>query len=118
LPDRVRVLLEIADALWMINKEEAREIFRQSFARAGEFNDSTAETRSSTSLKRLQQLVITRIAKRDPALAKRLLLTAPPLDTKQSDGFAELYGANASRSEMLVKAATETLPTDTSQAVQ
>lgn len=117
-PDRLRVLLEIADALWMIDKEEAREVFRQSFARASEFDGSAAGTRSSTSPKQLQQLVITRIAKRDPALAKRLLLTAPPPDTRQSDGFAELYGTNAGRREMLVKAAAETLPTDTNQAVQ
>lgn len=116
-PDRVRVLLEIADALWLIDKDESREVFRLSFARAAEFNDS-ADTKSSTSPKQLQQLVITRIAKRDPALAKRLLLAALPQDTRQSDGFAELYGANATRSEMLVKAAAETLPTDTKQAVQ
>lgn len=117
-PDRMRVLLEIADALWLLDKDQAREVFRQSFARATEFDDSAAETRSSTSPKQLQQLVITRIARRDPALAKRLLLTAPPPDTRQSDGFAELYGANAGRSEMLVEAAAETLPTDTNQAVQ
>ena len=117
-PDRVRVLLEIADALWLIDKEEAREVFRQSFARAAEFNDSAAETRPSTSSKELQQLVITRVAKRDPALAKNLLLTASPQDTQKSDGFAELYGNSAGRSEMLVKAAAETLSTDTKQAVQ
>ena len=118
-PDRVRVLLEIADALWLLDKDQAREVFRQSFARATEFDDSAAETRSSTSPKQLRQLVITRIARRDPALAKRLLLSAPPPpDTRQSDGFAELYGANAGRSEMLVEAAAETLPTDTNQAVQ
>ena len=116
-PDRVRVLLEIADALWLLDKNEAREVFRQSFARATEFDDSAAETRSSTSSKQLQQLVITRVAKRDPALAKSLLLTAPQ-GTGQSDAFAELYGTNAGRSEMLVKAAAETLPTDTNQAVQ
>src|SRR5215208_6942503 len=58
-PDRVRVLLEIADALWLIDKEGARDIFRQSFAQAAEFNDTAAETRPSTSSKELQQLVIT-----------------------------------------------------------
>ena len=117
-PDRVRVLLEIADALWLIDKDESREVFRQSFAHATEFDGSAAETRSSTSPKQLQQLVITRVAKRDPALAKRLLLAALPQSTQQSDGFADLYGANAGRSEMLVKAAAETLSTDTNQAVQ
>jgi hypothetical protein len=117
-PDRVRVLLEIADALWLVDKDESRDVFRQSFAHATEFNDSAAETRSSTSPKQLQQLVITRVAKRDPALAKTLLLNASPQSTQQSDGFAELYGTNAGRSEMLVKAAAETLPTDTNQAVQ
>jgi len=117
-PDRVRVLLEIADALWLLDKNEAREVFRQSFAHAAEFNDSAGETRSSTSPKQLQQLVITRVGKRDPALAKRLLLTALPQSTQPSDGFAELYGTNAGRSEMLVEAAADTLPTDTNQAVQ
>src|SRR5262249_20892828 len=106
-PDRVRVLLEIADALWLIDKEEAREVFRQSFERATQFNDSAAETRSSTSSKELQQLVVTRVAKRDPALAKSLLLTASSQGTQQSDAFAELYGSNAGRSDMLVKAAAE-----------
>ncbi len=115
-PDRVRVLLEIADALWLIDKDESREVFRQSFAQAAEFNESAA--RSSTSPKQLQQLVITRVGKRDPALAKRLLLTALPQSTQPSDGFAELYGTNAGRSEMLVEAAADTLPTDTNQAVQ
>ncbi|HEU4767391.1 MAG TPA: hypothetical protein VFS77_08445, partial [Pyrinomonadaceae bacterium] len=27
--DRVRVLVEIGDALWLIDKDEAREVFRQ-----------------------------------------------------------------------------------------
>jgi len=117
-PDRVRVLLEIGDALWLLDKDDAREVFRQSFARAAEFNDSNAETRSFTSANELQQLVITRVAKRDPALAKSLLLTTTLPASQRSDPFAELYGANAIRSEMLVKAAAETLPTDANQAVQ
>src|SRR5215212_6643345 len=112
-PDRVRVLLEIADALWLIDREGAREVFRQSFARAAEFNDTAAETRPATSSKQLQQFVITRVAKRDPAFAKSLLLTASPQGTQQSEGFSELYGNSGGRSEMLVKAAAETLPTDT-----
>jgi len=115
--DRVRVLVEIGDALWLVDKEEAREVFRQSFTRAAEFNDS-AETRSSTSSKELQQLVISRVARRDPALAKSLLLTVTPPDKQPSDAFADLYGNNTAASEMLVKAAAETLPTDTNQAVQ
>lgn len=115
--DRVRVLVEIGDALWLIDKEEAREVFRQSFTRAAEFNDS-AETPPSTSSKELQQLVISRVARRDPALAKSLLLTVTPPDKQRSDAFADLYGNNAGASEMLVKAAAETLPTDTNQAVQ
>jgi len=115
-PDRVRVLLEIGDALWLIDKEEAREVFRQSFTRAAEFNDST-ESRPATSAKELQQLVITRVARRDPTLAKSLLLNSAS-QAQPSDPFAELYGSNTGRSEMLVKAAAETLPTDTNQAVQ
>lgn len=116
-PDRVRVLLEIGDALWLIDKEEAREVFRQSFTRAAEFNDST-EPRPATSSKELQQLVITRVARHDPPLAKSLLLNAASQATQPPDPFAELYGSNTGRSEMLVKAAAETLPTDTKQAVQ
>ena len=115
--DRVRVLVEIGDALWLIDKEEAREVFRQSFARAAEFKDS-AETRSATSSKELQQLVIARVGKRDPALARSLLLTVAAPDTQRSDAFSELYGNNSGASEMLVRAAAEILATDTNQAVQ
>jgi hypothetical protein len=115
--DRVRVLLEIGDALWLIDKEEAREVFRQSFTRAADFNDST-EPRPATSSKELQQLVITRVARRDPTLAKSLLLSSASQVTQPPDPLAELYGSKTGHSEMLVKAAAETLPTDTSQAVQ
>lgn len=110
--DRVRVLLEIGDALWLIDKEGAREVFRQSFTRATEFDTS------ATTSKELQQLVMTRVAKRDPALAKSLSITVSEKAPQQPDAFAELYGVDGSRSEMLVKAAADTLSSDTSQAVQ
>jgi hypothetical protein len=72
-PDRVRVLVEVADALWLIDRDQARETFKQSFALAMELDKGKSSAQSGSGPTRaLQQSVVTRIARRDPALALSL----------------------------------------------
>ena len=115
--ERVRVLLEIADALWLSDKELAKDVFKQSFTVAS--NHTAKEEDAVSRSKSLQQLVISRIAMRDPELA-RSLLPAPPEGerSKRTNQFGELYGVNGSTGEMLVKAAAEALSSDAAQAAQ
>ena len=117
-PDRVRVLVEVADALWLIDREQARETFKQSFALAMDVDKSKPRTQSgSHPIKALQQSVITRIARRDPRLALSLSQSAAELSTSTRDGFGELYGVDGAPSEMLVNAAREALSANTNQAL-
>lgn len=118
-PDRVRVLVEVADALWLIDREQARETFKQSFALAMEFDKSKSPAQSgSLPEKALQQSVVTRIARRDPQLALSLSRSAAELSTSTRDGFGELYGVDGAPSEMLVNAAREALSSNTNQAFE
>ncbi len=115
--DRVRVLAEVGDALWPVDREQAREAFKQSFAQAVEFDKSVliTETHPNPSTE-LQQAVVSRIARRDPVLALSLSRGVAELSTRVRDGFGELYGTDGGPSEMLVKAAQEALSSNPNQA--
>ena len=116
--DRVRVLVEVADALWLVDNEQGRETFKQSFALAGEIDKGISPNENPRLSSSLQQLVITRTARRDPALALSLSRGAAELSTRTRDGFGELYGVDGAPSEMLVKAAQEILSSNTNQALE
>ena len=116
-PDRIRVLVEVADALWLIDREQARETFKQSFALAIEGDKSKSQARSRPT-RELQQSVVTRIARRDPQLALSLSQSFAELSTSTRDGFGELYGVDGAPSEMLVNAAREALSSNPNQAVE
>jgi tetratricopeptide (TPR) repeat protein len=118
-PDRVRVLVEVADALWLIDRDQARETFKQSFALAMELDKGKSSAQSGSGPTRaLQQSVVTRIARRDPALALSLSQSAAELSASTRDGFGELYGVDCAPSEMLVNAAREALSSNTNQALE
>jgi hypothetical protein len=118
-PDRVRVLVEVADALWLIDRDQARETFKQSFALAMELDKGKSSAQSGSGPTRaLQQSVVTRIARRDPALALSLSQSAAELSASTRDGFGELYGVDGAPSEMLVNAAREALSSNTNQALE
>lgn len=118
-PDRVRVLVEVADALWLIDRDQARETFKQSFALAMEVDKGKSSDQSGSGPTRaLQQSVVTRIARRDPGLALSLSQSAAELSASTRDGFGELYGVDGAPSEMLVNAAREALSSNTNQALE
>ena len=116
--DRVRVLMEVADALWLLDREQSRETFKQSFALAIDVDKSTSTAQSgSRPSSVLQQSVVTRIARRDPQLALSLSKAAAELSKSTRDGFSELYGVDGAPSEMLVNAAREALSSNTGEKV-
>jgi tetratricopeptide (TPR) repeat protein len=118
-PDRVRVLVEVADALWLVDRDQARETFKQSFAMATEVDKSKSTGQGvSRPTKALQQSVVTRIARRDPQLALSLSQTAAERSPSTRDAFGELYGVDGAPSELLVNAAREALSSNTNQALE
>jgi hypothetical protein len=118
--DRVKVLLEIADALWLANKEIAIDVFKQSFNQAAAADAPTKNGDSLLQSRPLQQSVINRIAKRDPELARTLLLsTISEKDAaKQPNAFGDLYGVRSNHDEMLIEAASNALSGDPGEAAQ
>lgn len=119
--ERIRVLLEVADAFWHAEEEQARELFRHAAGLAAEFDAAAAadEKAGKAAGALLKQTVITRIARRDPALAHKLLLEyAPPKPSGQAEGdaFGQLYGRDDAKNDVLLNAASELLPTDPATA--
>lgn len=114
--ERVRVLLEVADALWPADREQAREVFRQTLELAAAYEDSEAKTAGAA----LRQKVTTRIARRDPALARNLLKAfAPkPKEPTEDDTFGQLYGRDNPGTDVMLNAASDILTTDAGAATQ
>jgi hypothetical protein len=119
--ERIRVLLEVADAFWPAEEEQARELFRQAAGLAAEFDAAAAEGEKAGKAAGalLRQTVITRIARRDPSLAHKLLLEyAPTKPGRQAEGdaFGQLYGRDDAKNDLLLNAASELLQTDPATA--
>src|SRR5215213_8778850 len=119
--DRVRVLLEVADAMWAADQEQSREVFRRAFDGAVEYEGGLEEKEAKLFGMALRRSVVARVARRDAALADRMLSAsvpkeAAPATTKES--FAKLYGIDSARGDVLVRAAVEMLATDKETAVQ
>lgn len=119
--DRVRVLLEVADAMWAADQEQSREVFMRTFDTAVEYEGSLDEKQAKTFGMALRRSVVARIARRNAALADRLLSASVPKETPQATpngSFAKLYGIDSQRGDVLVRAAQEMLATDKEAAVQ
>jgi hypothetical protein len=119
--DRVRVLVEVADALWVADQPQSRELFQRAFDSAVEYENGLDEKQRKLFGMALRQRVVARIARRDAAFANRLLSDSLPKEapTATPDGaFAKLYGQDSARGDVLVRAAVEMLTTDKDAAVQ
>jgi hypothetical protein len=119
--DRVRVLLEIADALWAADREQSRDVFQSAFENAVKYENSLDDKQRKSYGMTLRQRVVARIARRDSALANRLLSASVPKESEPktpNEAFAKLYGLDSARGDVLVRAALDMLATDKEAAVQ
>lgn len=119
--DQVRVLLEVADAMWAADQEQSREVFRRAFDNAVEYENGLDEKQAKVFGMALRRSVVARVARRDASLADRLLSASVPKETAPAtpnESFAKLYGIDSSRGDVLVRAASEMLATDKNAAVQ
>lgn len=119
--DRVRVLLEVADALWVAEQEQSREVFQRAFENAVKYEGGLDDKQRKSFRMALRQQVVARIARRDSALANRLLSASVPKESEPKtpdEAFAKLYGLDSARGDVLVRAASDMLATDKESAVQ
>ena len=117
---RIRVQLEVADAMWLADPEQSRDVFRRAMEQAAAYEESLDEKTRKLAHTSLRQSVVSRAARRDPAFANTLLNAFAPKANEPTadDAFAKLYGRDELRANELVKAALDILPADASQAAQ
>lgn len=117
IEDRIRVLIEVADAFWLLDKVRATTLFKQTIQVIDNLNSEAEEkSRIASRISSLRQLTLTRIARRDAELAATLLQSAPvpAIDERRP---TEMNGQTTARAEMLTQIALTLLKTDPKQSV-
>lgn len=116
--ERVRVLAEVGDALWSVDEDRARAVLTRAYE---EVDKLTAESeadreRVSSRAEALRRMVLTRAAKHDAALAKRLtesILSAPPTAEQK---WKQMFGVSPPNGDALLSVAGGLLASDPKQA--
>jgi hypothetical protein len=119
VPDRVRVLIEIADALWLVNEDQARSVFTRGFEEVDKLADDSRidSKRLPEMMRALRRQVIARVARRDPELADRLLRNVAVKTPSVEQRWADTYGSGTPNGAALLSIAQSMLPTDPKQSV-
>lgn len=116
--DRVRVLAEIGDAFWSVDREYARTVLVRSFKEIDKLIPGVDDARLYVAgqKQQLRHVVLARVAKHDTALAKQLIddqaKDTPTLDEKAS----KIYGADNPSSEVFLSIAQTFIATDPKRA--
>ena len=118
IEDRVRVLAEIGDAFWLVDREYARTVLIRSFKELDKLVPGVDDGRLylAGQKRQLRHVVLSRVAKHDTVLAKQLIddeaKDTPTLDEKAS----KLYGADNPSSEVFLSIAQTFIATDPKRA--
>jgi hypothetical protein len=120
VPDRVRVMIEIADAVWLADKERARHLFERSFNEVDKLSSDSQikHGRAAELMQALRYRVLLRAARRDPELANRLVRSLPDATPTEEQKWADTYGGGTPSSEALLGVAQNLLGTDSKQSVE
>lgn len=119
IPDRVRTLAEIGDALWGVDREAARASLIRSFqeidklANGGERDGA----RVANQTRFLRRVVLSRIAKHDPALVNQLIHDLPSEPTTADQKRRQLEGVASPNGEALLGIADSLLASDSKRAI-
>jgi hypothetical protein len=118
VPDRVRVLVEIADALWLVDEVRARSLFTRGFEEVDKLSaDSQIDRkRLPDIIQALHYRVLSRAARRDPQLANQLVRSLPDMTPTADQKWAATYGSGTPNGEALLGVAQNLLATDPQQS--
>ncbi|MCA1616952.1 MAG: hypothetical protein LC800_23295, partial [Acidobacteria bacterium] len=117
--ERVRVLLEIADALWTLDSERARSSFTRAFHEVAKVApESGADRARLAEQTRLRREVLARAARRDSALAAGLLRDAPSQPPTPQQKWGEMFGVDSPYNETLIGLAKSLLASDPKRSVE
>lgn len=120
--ERVRILAEVGDALWGADKEGARAVLIRAFQEIDKLSPASGSNREHTAnqVRALRRMVLSRIAKHDPAQANRIIhsqineTSAPP--NVEQKWASQVYGVSTPGGEALLGIAGNLLDSDAKQA--
>ena len=118
IEDRVTVLAEIGDAFWPVDREYARTVLVRSLKEIEKLaatNNDDKETVASQK-RHLKQLVLSRIAKRDLALAKQLIEEQVKETPTPNEKAYKISGVTSPNAEVLLGLAQTFIATDPKRA--
>ncbi|HSE18201.1 MAG TPA: hypothetical protein VLB46_14185 [Pyrinomonadaceae bacterium] len=116
LAERVRVLADIGDAFWSVDADHARAVLLRSFKEIDKLSaDNDSETVASEK-RELRNLVLSRIAKHEPALANQLVQELTNEKPTRNEKFMREQGIASPNAEALLGIADSVLDSDTKRA--
>jgi hypothetical protein len=118
IADRVRVLGEIGDGLWPIDQDDARAVLLRSFQEIDKLSSGSESDRErvASQIRSLRRMVLSRIARHDPALANQLIRDLPQAPLTADEKHMQLYGAAGTNGEALLALADNLLASDPKRA--
>ena len=118
IAERVRVLAEIGDAFWSIDEEHARTVLVRGFKEIDKISTDTGLDRERlVSQKRsLRRVVLSRIARHDPALASQLVHDLPSEIPTANEKVMQRQGISTPNADALLGIAENLLASDPKQA--
>lgn len=119
IPDRVRTLAEIADVMWAVDRDDARAALIHSFQEIDKL--TAAETqdgvRVANQKRFLRRIVLSRIAKHDPALVNQLIHDLPSEPASVEQKQRQLEGVASPNGDALLAIADSLLASDSKRAI-
>jgi hypothetical protein len=117
--DRIRTLAEIGDGLWAVDQDDARAVLSRSFQEIDKLSLGSERDRERVDNQRrlLRRIVLSRIAKHDPALANQLIHNLPSDSATAEQKQRQLEGIATPNGEALLGIAESLLASDSKRAL-
>ena len=116
LSERVRVLAEIGDAFWPVDADHARAVLLRSFKEIDKLSAGNDQETAASEKRELRNLVLSRIAKHEPALANQLVHDLTDEKPTRNETFIREQGIASPNAEALLEIAESMLDSDAKRA--
>jgi hypothetical protein len=119
IPDRVRTLAEIGDVMWAVDRDDARAALVHSFQEIDKLTTTEAHDglRVANQKRFLRGIVLSRIAKHDPALVNQLIHDLPSEPATVEQKQRQLEGVASPNGDALLAIADNLLASDPKRAI-
>lgn len=117
--ERVMVVAEVGDALWSVDQDYARAVLIRSFKEIDKLSPGADRdrARAASQTRALRRIVLSRIAKHDPALASQLIHNLPSEPPTADEKAMQRDGVPTPNGEALLGIAANLLATEPKKAI-